>query len=235
MKIIIANRKIILFATFAIVLFSACFLSVQATAAVQISITYYPNGGTDSNIVDNANSHGYYTIKENTFDNTDYIFDSWNTKADGTGTRYVPKQGIYLTSNLVLYAKWKTAPLVSSTYYPNGGTGAAIVDVVLSDTTYYSIRQNPNYTRSGYTFNGWNTNADGTGKHYSGKQTIYFSNSLILYAKWRENPTITYNPNYSGDGNTIVVNAAPDTYNLIAENSYTRPGDRKSTRLNSSH
>ena len=36
-----------------------------------------------------------------------YIFDGWNTLADGTGISYIDEQLISITENLTLYAQWK--------------------------------------------------------------------------------------------------------------------------------
>ena len=40
------------------------------------------------------------------------------------------------------------------------------------------------FTRSGYTFTGWNTNADGSGTSYTDKQSITISQDMTLYAQW---------------------------------------------------
>jgi uncharacterized repeat protein (TIGR02543 family) len=40
------------------------------------------------------------------------------------------------------------------------------------------------FTRSGFTFTGWNTKADGTGTSYSNGQSITVPASLTLYAQW---------------------------------------------------
>lgn len=54
--------------------------------------------------------------------------------------------------------------------------------------------------RTGYTYGGWNTNAQGTGTTYvAGTGTFTISDNTTLYAKW--NPT-TYNITYSLDGGT---------------------------------
>ena len=76
------------------------------------TITYDANGGKGS-----MNSQVMYVnieqaLSENKFEKDGYTFDGWNTKADGTGTKYENKQ---LVKNLVetdnetinLYAMWK--------------------------------------------------------------------------------------------------------------------------------
>ncbi|MCL1875768.1 MAG: InlB B-repeat-containing protein [Synergistaceae bacterium] len=186
----------------------------------KLTVTYNPNGGTGSTIVDNVSPNTYYTIRQNTFTRAGYVFDGWNTSANGTGANYTPGQSVYLTTSLTLYAKWKACP-VTVTYYPNGGTGATIVDNV-NPNTYYTIRQNT-FIRAGYVFDGWNTNTNGTGANYTPGQSVYLTASLTLYAKWKACLTVTYYPN-GGDGATIVDNVNPSTYYTIRQNTFTRTG-----------
>ena len=54
-------------------------------------------------------------------------------------------------------------------------------------------------TRTGYTFNGWNTQADGTGTNYAASAAITLTSDVTLYAKWTAN---TYAVTYNGNGNT---------------------------------
>lgn len=45
-------------------------------------------------------------------------------------------------------------------------------------------------SRTGYSFNGWNTKADGTGMQYMPGNTTYFDNSITLYAQWMNNSDV---------------------------------------------
>jgi uncharacterized repeat protein (TIGR02543 family) len=55
-------------------------------------------------------------------------------------------------------------------------------------------------TRTGYTFNGWNTSTDGTsGTNYAASAAITLTSNVTLYAKWTAN---TYTITYDGNGNT---------------------------------
>lgn len=45
------------------------------------------------------------------------------------------------------------------------------------------------FVRDGYTFNGWNTKADGTGTAYANGANYSFAGDLTLYAQWTENTT----------------------------------------------
>lgn len=55
-------------------------------------------------------------------------------------------------------------------------------------------------TRTGYTFNGYNTSSDGTsGTNYASSASITLTSDVTLYAKWTAN---TYAVTYDGNGNT---------------------------------
>jgi uncharacterized repeat protein (TIGR02543 family) len=190
----------------------------------KLTVTYQPNGGTGSSIVDEVTPNTNYTIRQNPgYTRTNYTFVGWNTNADGTGTNYSPGQVVYLTTSMTLYAKWTlTVVPISITYYPNGGTGSNVVDNV-SANTYYTIRQNQ-FTRPGFDFDGWNTNANGAGTNYSAGQLVYITSTLNLYAKWKLSATtVTYNPN-GGTGSEIIDNIVANNYYTIRQNTFTRTG-----------
>ena len=179
------------------------------------TVTFYPNGGTGPIITKTVlpNDFSFWPPSPT---RPGYIFDGWYTNAAGTGTKYIPGQRIILISNLALYAKWIKIPTGTITYYPNGGIGAVITDIVNLGTSYNTIRSNP-FTRAGYTFAGWSTNAAGTGAKYMPGQVVAIPANLSLYAMWTKiirTVTITYN---LGNGSTIV-----DTVN-VGEMYFIRP------------
>jgi uncharacterized repeat protein (TIGR02543 family) len=61
-------------------------------------------------------------------------------------------------------------------------------------------------TRTGYTFDGYNTAADGTGTNYAASASITLTSDVTLYAKWT---ALTYSVTYDGNGNT--GGTAPDS------------------------
>ncbi|MCO7175459.1 InlB B-repeat-containing protein [Sporolactobacillus kofuensis] len=84
------------------------------------------------------------------------------------------------------------------TYDPNGGTGT-----VPTDPTNYSngdsvtVKGNSgNLVKTGFSFNGWNTKADGTGTAYQPESALTVTGNVTLYAQWNKNQyTVTYNSN----------------------------------------
>ena len=53
------------------------------------------------------------------------------------------------------------------------------------------------FTRTGYSFSGWNTAANGSGTAYADGATYSFAADVTLYAQWTALPnhTVTFNAN----------------------------------------
>ncbi|MBK7455202.1 MAG: InlB B-repeat-containing protein [Anaerolineales bacterium] len=66
-------------------------------------------------------------------------------------------------ADITLYAKWTTLPTHTVTFNANGGTGTMAPQVANVPT---ALTLNT-FTRTGYTFAGWNTLANGTGTNYA--------------------------------------------------------------------
>lgn len=67
--------------------------------------------------------------------------------------------------------------------------------------------------RTGYTFTGWNTQADGNGTPYNAGQNFSITANTTLYAKW----TPAYNVTYSGNGNTSGSAPVDNTLYLTSQ------------------
>jgi uncharacterized repeat protein (TIGR02543 family) len=125
---------------------------------------------------------------------TGYVFDGWNTEADGTGTNYTDAQSVTLFGNTTLYAKW----LVILTYNGNGfggGTVPTAVNMVVGSSRATAAS---NLTRTGFTFAGWNTAANRSGTAYAVGDSITVSVPTTLFAMW--NLTITFSGNVQTTG-----------------------------------
>ena len=85
------------------------------------------------------------------------------------------------------------------TFKANGGTGSDYTQTVKYNTST-ALTENT-FTRTGYTFAGWNTKTDGTGTSYTDKQKVTLKANTTLYAKWTEK---TYAVTISaGSGGTV--------------------------------
>ena len=85
-------------------------------------------------------------------------------------------------------AKLKLAvPTYTVTYDANGGSGT----MTDKNSPYAygaaaTVLTN-GFTRSGYTFTGWNTSANGSGDSYKAGEQITMNNNVVLYAQWTRN------------------------------------------------
>ena len=103
----------------------------------------------------------------------------WNTGS--------PRFACY-TTNQTAVQLYKKASTCTVTYDKNGATSGS---VPTDDTEYNSgatvtVKQNSgNLAKTGHTFGGWNTKADGTGTNYTaGSGTFNITENTTLYAKW---------------------------------------------------
>ena len=179
------------------------------------TISYNSNGGTGSMASDVVKTGGTATIKANEFTKKGYTFAGWTTKSDGTddgynwtgwsGTwNYVDGQYGIANKTLKLYARW-TPKSYTISYNSNGGTGTMASDTV-STGSKATIKSNT-FTKTGYKFIGWTTKSDGTDDgygwnpgwsgtwNYDNGQYGIANDKLVLYARWDNHYTITYNDN----------------------------------------
>jgi len=127
-------------------------------------------------------------------------------EGDNSATLTIPTND--KSRNPIRAILWIASPNVYAvTFDANGGSGtvpdAQTVDIGSSIT----LPDTPSLSRLGYTFGGWNTNANGTGTNYSANTSYTPTSNIRLYAKWNGNTyTITFNAN-EGTGITASVTA----------------------------
>ena len=158
---------------------------------VEFTITYNANGGTGE-MIDPLSPYvqgGIASIYDNEFAREGYIFDSWNTAADGSGDTYYAFDMIFSVENdITLYAQWTPENPVELTLNANGATGDDIVATYAAGETIIV----PENTFVGEVeFVGWNTAADGSGTSYNAGDELVINEATTLYAIWKSDD---YNP-----------------------------------------
>jgi uncharacterized repeat protein (TIGR02543 family) len=92
------------------------------------------------------------------------------------------------------------------TYLGNGNTGGfPPVDTnspYNSGTSVTVLGNSGSLSKTGYTFSGWNTAANGSGTSYSPTSTFTINTNTTLYAQWTPVAPTTYTVTYLGNGNT---------------------------------
>ena len=163
--------------------------STPVTTGTEYTLSYNANGGTGTTPTSvTATVGSALTIATNTgptpLARTNYTFTNWNTQANGLGTTYAPGASTFMPgSNVTLYAIWTPVDHTLS-YDLNGAAGTPPTSqTVTHDTTATVTSSVP--TRTGYTFTGWNTLANGTGTSYAtGATTSPITTDVTLYAIW---------------------------------------------------
>jgi len=140
------------------------------------TVTFNSNGGTGT--MANETHNTLTALTTNAFTRTGYTFTGWNTLANGHGTAYANGATYPFTALVTLYAQWKVQFTV--TFNANGGTGTMARETESAPT---ALTLNT-FTRTGYTFTGWNTAANGHGTAYANGATYPFTASVTLYAQW---------------------------------------------------
>ncbi len=207
--------------------------------AVTLTATYKANGYTvkfnaNKGAGTMANESFTYDVAKaltaNAFTRTGYTYQGWATTAAGSKV-YSDKQTV---SNLTaaangtvnLYAVWK-ANGYTVKFNANGGAGTMASQGFTYDVAK-SLTANA-FTRTGYTYQGWATSADGDAA-YANKQmvsnlTATANGTVNLYAVWTANPyTVTFNAN-GGTGAAMASQGFTyGTEQNLPNGSYTRTG-----------
>ena len=126
-----------------------------------------------------------------------YSFDGWNTVKNGTEeTSYAPGDVYKVTGNVTFYAEWVIRGIeipvspkqVTLTFNANTGNGTPPDPITKSTREMLEggipIPGPGDLTKVLYTFNGWNTTANGLGTRYV-EGDIYTGSTATLYAQWK--------------------------------------------------
>ena len=152
-----------------------------------------------------------------------YTFIGWNTSADGKGTAYAPGTTWIANGTLTLYAQW-TPGQASLTYDGNGATGGKTDPQPGKTDEKINVRDN-GFTRDGYMFVTWNTQAGCKGKAVNPGDEWTLQGSSTLYACWAGTAqTLAYHGNGATGGNTAVQSGKTGDELTTNANGFTRDG-----------
>ena len=154
-----------------------------------------------------------------TFTDAGYLFDGWNTSADGSGTPYSDGSIFSFSSDIGLYAQWREITVVHTVTFFENATSADSVSTYLSSgvptplTAFGSLE--PSFSNPSHSFTGWNTSPNGTGTAYGDGATYSFNADTGLYAQWVATiatHTVTFNENDgAADSVTTYLSASVPT------------------------
>ena len=175
------------------------------------------------------------TLTENAFTRTGYTFAGWSTEADGSGDDYT--DGTTVTNltdeedgSVTLYAQWVANDYTISFDKNADDAEGSMSDLDADYDETVTLTAN-SFTRTGYTFAGWNTEADGSGDDYTDGTTVTNltdeeEGSVTLYAQWTANTyTISFDPNAAdAEGTMADLATAYNETVTLPENAFTRTG-----------
>ncbi|WP_052736998.1 S-layer homology domain-containing protein [Paenibacillus algorifonticola] len=198
------------------------------------TVTYNGNGSTGGTVPTDSGvyeQNAMATVLGNagSLVKTGHTFTGWNTAADGSGTSYAANATFAMgASNVTLYAQWTEIPAVPTftvTYNGNGSTGGRVPTdrgAYEQNATVAIFGNTGSLVKTGHTFTGWNTAADGSEASYaSGAALTIGAANVTLYAQWTVIPSggsggSSGSSGSSGSGGGGIP--TPDNSKVIAEN-----------------
>jgi uncharacterized repeat protein (TIGR02543 family) len=105
--------------------------------------------------------------------------------------------------------------IASITFSSNGGTGY-YGDMIIGAGNATGTLPSSGFSRDGYKFSGWNTSADGTGRHFALGQSITANQivamdktgNIMLYAEWTKDAApVSHTIEFNANGGTGSINA----------------------------
>ena len=167
-----------------------------------ITVTYDANGGT----VNPGSKSGYLSDSYGTLPTptrTGYTFIGWYSAKAG-GVEVTAKTTITTPSNHTIYAIWKINTY-SVSFNSNGGSPAPSSKSVQFGSKYGTLGT---VSRTGYTFSGWYTAANG-GTKITESSIYSVASNQTLYAQWNAN---RYTINFDANGGNVSISSMNVTY-----------------------
>ena len=183
-------------------------------------VDYEENGGTN----DDTNPTTYnvetatITLKNPTKDG--FTFNGWYKESTfNTKVTQITKGS---HGNIKLYAKW-TENVNGLNFDGNGNTSGSMSAVELKTGETKAIPSNT-FVKTGYTFKGWATSANGSVVYNDGANYTMGTNSqYTIYAVWEANfNTLTFNGNGATGGSTSSMQIRTDTSKALNSNGFTK-------------
>jgi uncharacterized repeat protein (TIGR02543 family) len=224
-----------------LILFTGCFITLSpGYTPPTYTVTYNGNTNTSGVVSTDANLYeqgvSVTVLAPGSLVKTGYTFGGWNTAADGSGTSQAAGSSFNMgTANVTLYAQWMwTAnptytpspgyipPTYTVTYNGNGSTSGAVpIDANLYEQgVLVMVLDKGSLVKTGYTFGGWDTAADGSGTSQAAGSSFNMGTANVtLYAQWTANPLMGGAVSITGTakfGQTLTANISGLIYTPAA-------------------
>jgi uncharacterized repeat protein (TIGR02543 family) len=181
-------------------------LTAVWTPNVVYTINYSGNGNSSGSVPIPTIGSGLVTLATNSgaLVKSGSSFDGWNTAVDGSGTPYAVGTPYTLNANITLYAVWIGGGITNYTltYNGNGFTSGTAPSPTVGLGSVTLATNSGALGKSGSTFGGWNTVADGSGTPYAVGSNYTLLADIMLYAVWHPSAIPVYTITYLGNGYT---------------------------------
>ena len=184
-------------------------------SAIDYDVVFNANGGSGTMANQTITFDDTAKLTKNAFTKTGYSFAGWATTADGYAT--ILDEADYkmeTVGGVTLYAKW-TANNYDVVFNANGGTGNMANQSIAYDSTV-NLTANA-FTRTGYSFAGWATSANGNVVYTDGAEYTMNTEGATLYAVWTEIKPNSVTIKKDGTATTSVTTTTGQTFTLTAE------------------
>ncbi len=165
------------------------------------------------------------SIPNNSFIRNGYTFIGWSTSANG-GVVYTNSASYTMGTGAtyVLYAVWQ-ANENTIVFNGNGATSGSMSSMTVKTDETVTLLSNK-FAKTGYTFKGWSTTANGAVTYKNGTSYTMGTDSVYtLYAVWEANlNTIIFNGNGATGGSTQSMTVATDSTATLNSNGFVRAG-----------
>ncbi|MBP1908584.1 InlB B-repeat-containing protein [Methanolobus bombayensis] len=172
---------------------------------ISYTVTFDKNGG-DVDASPTSDTADYGTTLDSlpaAPTKTGHTFEGWNTQPDGLGSSFT--SSTVVTEDITVYATWQLATY-TVTFDKNGGDvdASPTSDTADYGTTLDSLPTAP--TKTGHTFEGWNTESDGSGTSFTTATVV--TGDITVYAMWKP---ISYTVTFNKNGGDVDASPTSDT------------------------
>ncbi|MBQ9457563.1 MAG: InlB B-repeat-containing protein [Bacilli bacterium] len=173
----------------------------------------YPNDATStSSLIETKTNQTYntnYTLPSSNPSYTGWTFAGWYDAATG-GSEITGSTLITTAGNHNIYAHW-TANTYTVRFHSNHDSDVTVDQDFTYDaaaaalTSTATLFNTANFEKSGWVFDEWTANADGTGTSYTDGQSVRNLTATVngvyhIYAQWKQTYNVIYNANEATGG-----------------------------------
>ena len=204
---------------------STAVTSKWSSASTKVSGKYFKNLRDDTGTVTMTANWTSVAVKLPTLSKTGYTCKWYTDKTSGSlmggsGASWTPSATS--ATSITAYARCNPNTYIIK-FDKNGGSGS-MNDLSMTYNVAGNLTEN-SFSRAGYTFNGWNTKANGSGESFSNKETVSnlaTSGTVTLYAQWKGN---SYTIKFDSNGGTGSMDDLSMTYGVaraLPENKFSK-------------